>query len=409
LKSSVSNNFESILPPPQAAAPTAAAASTLTSSHLLYRSNSFDGIIDDISSPLSLINNQSHHNYQFNKRQLQIRNEINNKKSSSLKANYGLFTEFSKFLKNKNRFKIKNSNSTDNADNPNRRNVDKIINNCSSTRASIFNRIVNGGDTALPSPPPLPQLPLQSSTQTSQINNIEQENRTKKDLIFFKRFKSRYDIVQFWKKIISEQILLNKMERENKQLKMKSKASNQQNNPTNNPINNENFNYIEITPCLKEVSKEWDSLLVSNDLKDFEKIRQTVYKGVPQHKRSTIWFWLAGQYKKRVSIEQMKPPYTPIDSSHLRTDSSYEQLLKQTTIHQHTILLDLGRTFPMHNNFMKRFGAGQLALFNVLKAYSIFDMEVGYCQGLSFIVGILLIHVNNDEEKVRICFFFLLF
>ena len=27
------------------------------------------------------------------------------------------------------------------------------------------------------------------------------------------------------------------------------------------------------------------------------------------------------------------------------------------------------------------------------------DTEVGYCQGLSFIVGILLIHVNNNEEK----------
>lgn len=40
-----------------------------------------------------------------------------------------------------------------------------------------------------------------------------------------------------------------------------------------------------------------------------------------------------------------------------------------------------------------------MALFNVLKAYSIMDNEVGYCQGLSFIVGILLIHVNNDEEK----------
>jgi TBC1 domain-containing protein 4 len=83
----------------------------------------------------------------------------------------------------------------------------------------------------------------------------------------------------------------------------------------------------------------------------------------------------------------------------LKTDLSYHELVKQTTIHQHAILLDLGRTFPNHTNFAKKYGYGQLALFNVLKAYSVLDSEVGYCQGLSFIVGILLIHVNNDECK----------
>lgn len=74
-------------------------------------------------------------------------------------------------------------------------------------------------------------------------------------------------------------------------------------------------------------------------------------------------------------------------------------MLEQSTTHQHSILLDLTRTFPTHPNFSKKFGAGQLALFNVLKAYAILDRQVGYCQGLSFIVGILLLHVNNSEEN----------
>ena len=77
----------------------------------------------------------------------------------------------------------------------------------------------------------------------------------------------------------------------------------------------------------------------------------------------------------------------------------YTDLIKQSTIHQHAILLDLGRTFPSHRNFARKFGRGQSALFNVLKAYSLLDAEVGYCQGMSFIVGILLIHVNNDAFK----------
>lgn len=37
---------------------------------------------------------------------------------------------------------------------------------------------------------------------------------------------------------------------------------------------------------------------------------------------------------------------------------------------------------------------GQLSLFNLLKAYSILDPELGYCQGLGFICAVLLLHVS---------------
>ena len=53
-----------------------------------------------------------------------------------------------------------------------------------------------------------------------------------------------------------------------------------------------------------------------------------------------------------------------------------------------------GRTFPGHPYFAKALGPGQLELFNLLKAYSLLDKEVGYCQGISFIAGILLMHVR---------------
>ena len=54
-----------------------------------------------------------------------------------------------------------------------------------------------------------------------------------------------------------------------------------------------------------------------------------------------------------------------------------------------------GRTFPTHPYFSTALGPGQLALFNLLKAYSLLDKEVGYCQGLSFVAGILLMHVST--------------
>lgn len=35
-------------------------------------------------------------------------------------------------------------------------------------------------------------------------------------------------------------------------------------------------------------------------------------------------------------------------------------------------------------------------LFALQKAYSLYDPEVGYCQGLSFIVGSLLLNVESE-------------
>lgn len=41
-----------------------------------------------------------------------------------------------------------------------------------------------------------------------------------------------------------------------------------------------------------------------------------------------------------------------------------------------------------------QFVLGQDALFKVSKAYAVYDSEVGYCQGLSFIAASLLLHVS---------------
>lgn len=56
------------------------------------------------------------------------------------------------------------------------------------------------------------------------------------------------------------------------------------------------------------------------------------------------------------------------------------------------ILRDIPRTYP-ELEFFKENGRGQQSLFNVIKAYSVHDKEVGYCQGSAFIVGQLLLQV----------------
>lgn len=39
-----------------------------------------------------------------------------------------------------------------------------------------------------------------------------------------------------------------------------------------------------------------------------------------------------------------------------------------------------------------------LALFLVRQAYSVYDEEVGYCQGISFFSAVLLLHVSYKES-----------
>lgn len=59
---------------------------------------------------------------------------------------------------------------------------------------------------------------------------------------------------------------------------------------------------------------------------------------------------------------------------------------------------DIPRTYP-ELEFFKDGGRGQQALFNVIKAYSIHDKEVGYCQGSAFIVGQLLLQVSRTGHS----------
>uniref|UniRef100_A0A674JVG0 TBC1 domain family member 4 n=1 Tax=Terrapene triunguis TaxID=2587831 RepID=A0A674JVG0_9SAUR len=110
-------------------------------------------------------------------------------------------------------------------------------------------------------------------------------------------------------------------------------------------------------------------------------------EGVPKSRRGEIWQFLAVQHRVRHRLPSKQQP----------PNISYKELLKQLTAQQHAILVDLGRTFPTHPYFSTQLGAGQLSLFNLLKAYSLLDKEVGYCQGISFVAGVLLLHMSEEQ------------
>ncbi|KAI0737639.1 rab-GTPase-TBC domain-containing protein [Daedaleopsis nitida] len=91
------------------------------------------------------------------------------------------------------------------------------------------------------------------------------------------------------------------------------------------------------------------------------------------------------------------------------------RLCAESSAHEKSIMRDLGRyvhgiepgsipltrytyrTFPHHAFFTDGHGIGQENLFNVLKAYSLYDPQVGYCQGLPFVVAILLLNMPDEE------------
>ncbi|XP_048640280.1 TBC1 domain family member 1 isoform X3 [Marmota marmota marmota] len=216
-----------------------------------------------------------------------------------------------------------------------------------------------------------PRSPLEPVCEDGPFGPVpEEKKRTSRELR------------ELWKKAILQQILLLRMEKENQKLQ----AS--ENDLLNKRLK---LDYEEITPCLKEVTTVWEKMLSTpgrSKIKfDMEKMHSAVGQGVPRHHRGEIWKFLAEQF-------HLKHPFP---SKQQPKDVPYKELLKQLTSQQHAILIDLGRTFPTHPYFSAQLGAGQLSLYNILKAYSLLDQEVGYCQGLSFVAGILLLHMSEEE------------
>uniref|UniRef100_A0A674JVE1 TBC1 domain family member 4 n=1 Tax=Terrapene triunguis TaxID=2587831 RepID=A0A674JVE1_9SAUR len=193
--------------------------------------------------------------------------------------------------------------------------------------------------------------------------------------------KKSEELQSLWRKAIHQQILLLRMEKENQ--KLEASRDELQSRKAK-------LDYLEVGTCQKDVINIWDKKLLNCRAKircDMEDIHTTLKEGVPKSRRGEIWQFLAVQHRVRHRLPSKQQP----------PNISYKELLKQLTAQQHAILVDLGRTFPTHPYFSTQLGAGQLSLFNLLKAYSLLDKEVGYCQGISFVAGVLLLHMSEEQ------------
>lgn len=79
-------------------------------------------------------------------------------------------------------------------------------------------------------------------------------------------------------------------------------------------------------------------------------------------------------------------------------ESIYDKLVQEgieTSPYDRVIRRDLARTYPHVEMFKTDGGEGQQAMGRLLRAYSVYDAHVGYCQGLAFLVGPLLMTVKK--------------
>lgn len=112
-----------------------------------------------------------------------------------------------------------------------------------------------------------------------------------------------------------------------------------------------------------------------------------IHKGVPDFLRSAVWVGIAGAWDPALQVE--------FDS--LTQRLPYERPQNEVIINK-----DLSRCFPQHEMFKDPEGEGQKMLGVVLKAYSLYDTEIGYCQGMAFVAGVLLM---NMPVKDAFCVF----
>jgi hypothetical protein len=115
------------------------------------------------------------------------------------------------------------------------------------------------------------------------------------------------------------------------------------------------------------------------------KFKSRLYKGVPDAVRSTVYLKLLEvDLHKREKGEKM---FEELNQKKKIGTGPFDEIIRR----------DLHRTNPEHVMFMNKEGAGQEALFRVLRAYSLYDEELGYCQGMGFFVSVMLTYVPEEE------------
>ncbi|XP_065840731.1 growth hormone-regulated TBC protein 1-like [Oscarella lobularis] len=140
-------------------------------------------------------------------------------------------------------------------------------------------------------------------------------------------------------------------------------------------------------PILKRREKKWASLLKHGfglELVTRKKLRRYIRKGISKEYRCRVWLSVSGALKR---MESNRGLYQTVLKG--ERDAAVVEAIK----------MDIRRTFPDNVRFAHDTKGNLLgSLENVLTAYAHYNKKVGYCQGLNFVAGMLLLVAETEEE-----------
>ncbi|KAL4473538.1 hypothetical protein ABPG74_022402 [Tetrahymena malaccensis] len=188
------------------------------------------------------------------------------------------------------------------------------------------------------------------------------------------------------------------------------------------------YDYAVVEPKLRSYSRnDWKNILKQSDksLVSYSELEFNIRNGIPEDLRPRLWFWLSGiqklegkfkgQYEKFKNMsskydEQISKDIPRTYSRHQyfngeKTDTALQSAysLESYHVNKHCSAQSGGPSILASARSTHRAGQsscftkGQQMLFNILRAYSNLDSELGYVQGMNMLVAQIILALRSEK------------